>query len=164
MDGGGDMTGCPSERSWRPLDCDLVQSAIRLGWLVAEVRGRNRPGGPKGTVVSLPVPVDDPLPLRVQRSPTELRIAAQAVVAHLARRLDVDTRPGRPSFGEAIDEAARALARSRELAPEDSDAVREAWDALAQVLWEFDGHAQDRLTAISDTVTRSSRRRSEPGR
>jgi len=145
------MTGCPSPQGWRPLDCDLVQSAIRLGWSVAEVRGRNRPGGPKGTVVSLPVPIDDPLPLRVQRSPTELRIEAQAVLAHLARKLDVDASPGRPSFGEVIDEEARALARVREVAAEDSEEVRGAWDALADVLWEFDGHVQDHLTAVSDT-------------
>ncbi len=145
------MTDYPPEWSGRPHDCDLVQSAIRLGWSVAEVRGRNRPGGPKGTVVSLPVPIDDPLPLRVQRSPTELRIEAQAVLAYLARKLDVDTRPGQTPFGEAIDEAAQALARARESAPEDRPEVGAAWDALAKVLWEFDGHAQDQLTAVSDT-------------
>jgi hypothetical protein len=142
---------CPPALGSRRPDCDLVQSAIRLGWSVAEVRGRNRPGGPKGTVVVLPVAHDDPLPLRVQRTPTELRIEAQAVLAYLARKLDVDTRPGQAAFGDAIDDAAHALARARETAPEDSDEVRGAWQALAIVLWEFDGHVQDRLTAISDT-------------
>jgi hypothetical protein len=124
---------------------------MRLGWSVAEVRGRNCPGGPKGTVVRLPAAVDDPLPLRIQRSPTELRIEAQAVLAYLARKLDVDTRFGQPPFGEAIDEAARALARARESGPEDGEQVQAAWEALAGLLWELDGHAQDRLTAVSDT-------------
>ena len=44
-----------------PLDVDLVQSAIRLGWYVAEVRGRNRPGGPPGAAVDVPpVRIIDP--------------------------------------------------------------------------------------------------------
>ena len=101
----------------RPHDSDRVQAAIRLGWAVAEVRGRNRPGGPSGAVLNLPVQVDDPLPLRVQRTRTELRIEAQGVLSYLAARLEVDGpngRPGRTAYGEAIDEAARALARAPE--------------------------------------------------
>jgi hypothetical protein len=145
------MTDCIHESSRRPLDRDLVQSAIRLGWSVAEVRGRNRPGGPRGTVVDLPSPIDDPLPLRIQRSPTELRIEAQEILAYLAKKLDVDNRSGRPPFGDAIDVAARALAQARELEPDDTEPARRAWQALASLLWEFDGHVQDRLTAASDT-------------
>jgi hypothetical protein len=151
---GGDVTHSSTENDGRPHDSDRVQTAIRLGWSVAEVRGRNRPGGPHGAVLNLPVRVDDALPLRVQRTRTELRIEAQAVLSYLASRLEVDGRPGgpaRPSYGEAIDEAALALARARKVDPEDGVLVQAAWGRLAGVLWEFDAHVQDRLTAISDT-------------
>jgi hypothetical protein len=147
--GGG--PGWSTSSGGRPYDSDRVQAAIRLGWVVAEVRGRNRPGGPTGTVLSLPDPIDDPLPLRVQRTPTELRIEAQRVLTYLAARLEVDTRPGRSGYGEAIDEAAGALARTRKVSAEGSDQVRSAWEALAALLWKFDGDVQDRLTAVSDT-------------
>jgi hypothetical protein len=146
--------GSISERDGRPYDSDRVQAAIRLGWAVAEVRGRNRPGGPTGAVLNLPVQVDDPLPLRVQRTPTELRIEAQRVLSYLAGRLEVDIRPrspGWPGYGEAIDEAATALARVRRFAPEGGDRVRAAWETLAGLLWQFDADVQDRLTAVSDT-------------
>ncbi len=150
----------------RPRDADRVLSAIRLGWAVAEVRGRNRPCGPKGIPVTLPPRVDDPLPLRVQRSPTELRIEAQTTLIHLARKLRVDTRPGHPNFGEAIDRGALALEQVRAADPAtatdqnatdqnatDQNATdqKEAWAALASLLWHFDAHVQDSLSAISDT-------------
>jgi hypothetical protein len=112
------MTSGPDEAVFRPGDSDLVQSAIRLGWSVAEVRGRNRPGGPHGAVLSLPAEVDEPLPLRIQRTPDELRIEAQAVLGYLALKIDVDMGPGAAGYGVAIDEAARALAEARRGGPE----------------------------------------------
>ncbi len=148
------MTDTAPDCDGRPRDSDRVQVAIRLGWAVAEVRGRNRPGGPTGVLLNLPVQVDDPLPLRVQRTPTELRIEAQRVLSYLAARLEVDIQarwPGRPAYGEAIDEAARALARVRKVAPEGSDQVWSAWETLAGLLWQFDADVQDRLAAVSDT-------------
>jgi hypothetical protein len=150
----GDMTDGNPDGYGRPQDSDRVQAAIRLGWAVAEVRGRNRPGGPTAGLLNLPVRVDDPLPLRVQRTPTELRIEAQGVLSYLAARLEVDIQArslGRPAYGQAIDEAARDLARVRRFCPEGSDQVRVAWETLAGLLWRFDADAQDRLTAVSDT-------------
>ena len=38
-----------------------VLSALRLGWSVAEMRGRNRPDGPPGEVLGMPDHVDHPL-------------------------------------------------------------------------------------------------------
>jgi hypothetical protein len=139
----------------RPRDEDWVLSAVRLGWAVAEVRGRNRPGGPTGVVVNLPPGVDDPLPLRVQRSPTELRIEAQVVLIQLARKLGVDVRPGHSNFGEEIDRAALRLAELRAAGGGPASAAaadrHDAWEALARLLWHFDAHVQDHLTAVSDT-------------
>ena len=37
-----------------PDDTKHVLNAFRLGWHIAEVRGRNRPNGPKGTAETLP--------------------------------------------------------------------------------------------------------------
>jgi hypothetical protein len=76
-------------------DAHDVLSALRLGWSVAEMRGRNRPGGPPGEVISLPDHTDHPLPLRIERGRSELRIEIQSVVAELAGKLHVDHAPRR---------------------------------------------------------------------
>ena len=109
-------------------DAHDVLSALRLGWAVAELRGRNRPAGPLGDGARLPDRVDHPLPLRIERGPTELRIAAQAVVAALAMALHVDHAGGRPSFGRALDDQAKLLGHTR--APTASTALQSGLDLL----------------------------------
>src|SRR5260370_217288 len=64
-------------------DADDVLSALRLGWSVAEMRGRTRPDGPPGEVGGMPDHVDHPLPLRIERGTTELRIDTHSVSAEL---------------------------------------------------------------------------------
>ena len=49
-------------------DSAEVLSALRLGWYVAEVRGRNRPGGPVPRAESLPIRQGHVLPLRMERT------------------------------------------------------------------------------------------------
>lgn len=93
-----------------PSDTDQVLSAVRLGWYVAEVRGRNRPNGPPGTGTKMPDHLDHALPLRTERSPTELRIEAQQVLAALARKLQVDQQPDGASYTTQIDDQAKTLA------------------------------------------------------
>ena len=61
-----------------PEDSADVLNALRLGWYLAEVRGRNRPGGPGPPTESLPDREGHVLPLRIERTPQELRIEAQA--------------------------------------------------------------------------------------
>jgi hypothetical protein len=90
-----------------------VLSALRLGWSVAEMRGRNWPDGPSGEVIGMPDHVDHPLPLRIERGKTELRIEIQSVVAELARQLHVDTAPDGTSFSAAVDDKAKLLAHVR---------------------------------------------------
>lgn len=48
-----------------PADADQVAKALRLGWYVAEVRGRNRPDPPKLEATTRPSRMGDALPLRV---------------------------------------------------------------------------------------------------
>lgn len=134
-----------------PPDHHRVIAAVRLGWAVVETRGRNRSDAPKGASPALPeAGSDDPLPLRIERSPMELRIEAQSTLTYLARHLGVDNHPDQESFGAAIDHAARALERARRLDGPDSPSAHHAWGLLASLIWRFDAQVQDRLTAMSE--------------
>ncbi len=132
-----------------PHDADLVLTAIRLGCYMAEVRGRNRPAAPVGSVADVPDRAAHVLPLRTERTPTELRIEAQLVLGALAARLGVDANPdGGASYAAEVDERARALAALRENGETKAEA---AWDAFAELIYKFDAHIQDNLAAKSDT-------------
>jgi hypothetical protein len=61
----------------------------------------------------MPDHFDHALPLRIERSPTELRIEAQTVVATLARELHVDGADDGPSFGQELDDNAKLLDHAR---------------------------------------------------
>jgi hypothetical protein len=112
-----------------PDDASKVMTAFRLGWYLAEVRGRNRPGGPPGSSARMPDHIDHALPLRSERSPAELRIEAQSVITALAGDLHVDEEDGHEaSFGEAIDNQAKLLAHVR--APVAADALQQGIDVL----------------------------------
>src|ERR1700688_2152738 len=98
-----------------PSDTDLVLSAVRLGWYLAEVRGRNRPNGPPGAGTQMPDHRDHALPLRIERGRAETRIEAQTVLAALANKLGVDSMGHRPvsSYGATVDNLARVIAQAR---------------------------------------------------
>jgi len=113
-----------------PDDAKQVMSALRLGWYLAEVRGRNWPGGPPGSSARMPDHNEDALPLRNERSPTELRIEAQSVIAALAKVLQVDDAGDGVSFGAAIDDQAKLLAHVR--APKAARALQQGIDMLAK--------------------------------
>lgn len=130
-----------------PADSAKVLNALRLGWYVAEVRGRNRLDGPRPTPHSLPNRQDHVLPLRIERTDAEARIEAQAVLCTLSHDLGVDivTVSGQQqNQATVIDQQARALAQA---VPQTEAA---AWDALAASIYDFDAHAQDSLAAQSD--------------
>jgi hypothetical protein len=111
-------------------DADDVLSALRLGWAVAEMRGRNRPDGPPGEVVGMPDHVDHPLPLRIERGKTELRIEIQSVVAELARQLCVDDAPDGTKYSATLNEKTKLLAHARALKA--ADALRQALELLVR--------------------------------
>jgi hypothetical protein len=111
-------------------DARDVLAALRLGWSVAEMRGRNWPDGPPGEVIGMPDRADRPLPLRIERGKTELRIEIQSVVAELAQELRVDDAPDGTSFSTALGDKAKLLAHAR--APKAADALRQALDSLQQ--------------------------------
>jgi hypothetical protein len=111
-------------------DAHDVLSALRLGWSVAEMRGRNRPDGPPGELIGMPDHVDHPLPLRIERGKTELRIEVQSVVAELAKELHVDDAPDGTAFSAALGDQAKLLAHVQ--APKAAYALRQAHDILQQ--------------------------------
>jgi hypothetical protein len=131
-----------------PQDAAAVVSALRLGWCVAEVRGRNRPDPPPGAGAE-PPRTGHALPLQIERTPTELRIEAQTLLTVLAVRAGVDGDGSRrPGYAGTLDCAAEALYRARE----DGDGTAgERWDALAELIYKFDAHIQDTLAARSET-------------
>jgi hypothetical protein len=110
-------------------DAEHVLAAVRLGWGMAETRGRNRPDGRPGNDARLPADNDHALPLRIERSPTELRIEAQWLVAELAMELHVDKLPHGPSFGTEVDDQAKLLYHVR--VPKVARALQAAVAALA---------------------------------
>jgi hypothetical protein len=133
-----------------PKDAATVVTALRLGWCMAEVRGRNRPDAPPGSGAE-PPRTGHALPLQVERTPAELRIAAQVLLMVLAAKLDVDgDGKTQHSFAHALDSDAKALAKAR--ASDDASAVQ-MWDDLAELIYKFDAHIQDVLGARSDTQT-----------
>ncbi len=105
-------------------DAKAVMAALRLGWSIAEMRGRNRPSGPPGEVIGMPDHADHALPLRIERGQSELRIEIQAVVAELAMDLGIDG----PGFGAALGDKAKLLAHIR--AAKAVDALQQALDLL----------------------------------
>jgi len=132
-----------------PEDALEVISALRLGWYVAEVRGRNRPAGPQPPGDELPDRDSHVLPLRIERTAAELRAEAQAILQKLAGDLHVDTvivNNREQSRTAVINQQACALAAT----VPGTTAAAAAWNALAVSMHELDAHAQDTLAAQSD--------------
>jgi hypothetical protein len=153
-----------------PLDCAppdsaTVRLALRLGWYVAELRGRYWWQGPRPTLTELPVDPPHALPLRPERSPVESRQQACETVVVLAQRLGVDrpfhtdgSRDGL-AFPErlatVIDplEAEDAALLSPVDRPGPDAAKRDtAWEHVAELLHEWDAAIQDAFAARADVL------------
>jgi hypothetical protein len=131
-----------------PDDAEKVLAAVRLGWYLAEVRGRNRPDPPPAVAGSMPDRSGHALPLRSERTASELRIAAQEVLATLSKQLDVDADPlTAGSFGTALDSAAKGLAAKR---ARNEPTAAAAWSSFTDLVYRFDAHIQDVLMATSE--------------
>ena len=141
-----------------------VRAAIRLGWFIAEVRGRYWWRGQHPPVVQVPVDPPEALPLRPERTSAESRGAARAAAAHLATQLGVAARPADPdgpSFPQDLQRLAGSLERDggRLLQPAGSGVPRTeaalrdaAWKEMAHLLHEWDSAIQDALTARADVL------------
>jgi hypothetical protein len=132
-----------------PKDAATVVAALRLGWCMAEVRGRNRPDAPPGAGVE-PPRTGHALPLQIERTPAELRIEAQALLIVLTTNLSLDgDAKTHTSYACTLDSDAHLLATAR--ANGDATAAAQRWDALAELIYKFDARIQDTLAARSDT-------------
>jgi len=115
-----------------PDDAEKVLMAIRLGWAMAEVRGRNRPDAPPGAKAALPGPPSGALPLRVEQTPTELRIEVQSLLGVMAHDLRLDRGKDHTDFPGAIDDQAKRLYEARRAAA-GADIAKAPGDAGAAV-------------------------------
>ena len=132
-----------------PKDAATVVAMLRLGWCMAEVRGRNRPDSPSGAGVR-PPRTGHALPLHIERTPAELRIEAQALLIVLTTELKLDgDGKTHASYARTLDSDAHLLATAR--ANGDATAAAQRWDALAEQIYKFDAHIQDTLAGRSDT-------------
>ena len=128
-----------------PPDSISVLSAIRLGWYVAETRGRNRPGGPDPLSSKAPSRDQHQLPLRIERSPIELRIECQDVVAALSKPILGDSWE---TLFSGVDDAAKALEVAKKA--NSPDTIKRCWNAFAENIYDLDKTLQDMLTAQSE--------------
>jgi hypothetical protein len=132
-----------------PDDAPEVVCALRLGWYIAEVRGRNRPGGPQPPGNALPPCGSYSLPLRIERTAAEQQAEALTVLRKLSCDLQVDTvtvNDQEQSSAAVIEQQALALAA----AEPQSSAATAAWTALSASIYDLDAHAQDTLAAQSE--------------
>ncbi len=99
-----------------------VDTAVRLGWVVAELRGRSWPDGPRPATSSLPPRPEHTLPLRSQRGYAAAQRSAVNTLAALATQL-----------GVPADDAEASLAEGR------------SWSEVSTYFFEFDARVQDSL-------------------
>lgn len=133
---------------------DDIRAAFRLGWSVAEVRGRIRLGDdPILLRRDLPERHDGALPLYAERTPEEQHIEAMKVMAALGERCAVDTLvlPDAEVLPPDPGETPPALIRRLEIelerrrgAGEDGSAL---WERITEVFRLWDQHIQDTLAS-----------------
>jgi hypothetical protein len=156
-------------------DADLheqVALAVRLGWYLAEVRGRNWWKGHRPTCAGLPPDPDHPLPLRPQRTLAESRQQAFDALICLSVQLRVGDPPqlDEPPAGKPFASRLAALMKVLDAndgallnppqpgghADRDGQADRaardEAWHDVAELIHEWDAAIQDQLTARADIL------------
>jgi hypothetical protein len=106
-----------------------VRTAIRLGWAVAELRGRCWPDGPRPTTSTLPTRPAHTLPLRSQREDDAAQLSAVRTLISLAGELQIPT-----------DDAEASLAAGR------------TWDEVSTYVFDLDARIQDSLTTRSEAA------------
>src|SRR5689334_21865830 len=135
--------------SGRPADADQVLLGLRLGWAVAEVRGRLH----SGNVEPRPKRPDHALPLADERGWAEQTIETQEVLCHLADEAKVDV----PMGGDGSETAVQRLTRladelSKARAAHDEQKTAVTWNNTAEFFYRWDAKIQDELAAGSFTV------------
>jgi hypothetical protein len=126
-----------------------VRDAVRAGWLMAELRGRLRPGGPPTEARDLDR-ADHMLPLPSERSPTEQVIETRRALAALATTLAVAESPSSSpasSYSDQLEDACKVLEAARSAS--DDAATLKAWNDVAEVIYRWDAAFQDAVVGRS---------------
>ena len=126
-----------------------VSDAVRAGWLMAELRGRLRPGAPSPEIPHLDR-ADHVPPLPSERTPTEQVIETRRALAALATAVGVSVPPpssGASSFLDQLEDASKALDGARG-ASDDAAAVK-AWNDVAELMYQWDAAFQDAVAGQS---------------
>ncbi len=132
-----------------PDDDVAVLRALRLGWYVAEVRGRNRPDAPQPETATRPQRMDHALPLRSERGAEELRIESQAVLSQLSKDCKVNSDKVHADYGTEIGDLAHNLDTARKN-PAANPTAEDLWKTFTDTLFHYDAHVQDTLSSTSD--------------
>jgi hypothetical protein len=141
------------EKVW---ETEGVHAALRLGWAIAETRGRLRRGPPhEATAVARE---GHGLPLAGERSWSEQTIETQTVARALAEKLSLDVPlarlsgfgRGRGKVADRLTDVAIELANAREAG--DEAAVGSSWESAARLLYAWDAKIQDELAGRSYSV------------
>jgi hypothetical protein len=126
-----------------PASSVTVVTAIRLGWAVAEVRGRHWPRGPRTRSTPMPLQPRDVLPLRSQRVGSASRQEALASLISLASIVELDDGG---AFGVELTDILGAL-DSRGTASTET-----VWPEVAAFFLRWDARFQDVLVARSEAL------------
>jgi hypothetical protein len=135
-----------------------AQDLMRLGWAVAELRGRVyfRSGDPGCIAAKGVIRTHHSLPLSAERSAKELLIETKQVVQELAKRtgLELDGGQMKDSKGDTPAPPCTAVTRVAELADQVPEERSEsswpaAWNALTLALYQWDAAIQDALASAS---------------
>ncbi len=147
-----------------PSDAAQIASSLRLGWSVAELKGRVRQilhdrGGPAAPAR---LQEDRPLPLGPERTPAEQLIETQLVVCALVTQLGLDVAldggsrpppgvqpPAVPPEPASARVATLIQAASNGHAPGSSPDQSTLWQDFTELLFRWDAHIQDTLATLS---------------
>jgi hypothetical protein len=127
-----------------PADLEQVRAAFRLGWAVAELRGRYRPDlflhpEPDAPPAFRRAASDQPLPLANERKNQEVRIEVFQAAAGLSDALDLHLKTkGTPTLERIHDVTAR-------LEKTNNANRRSRWPTVAQAFYDWDAQLQDAL-------------------
>lgn len=141
------------EKVWETED---VHTALRLGWAVAETRGRLRQGPPSEEVVL--AREGHALPLAGERSWSEQTIETQTVARALAEKLGLDLPlarlsgqgRGRGTVSGRVTQLSIELVQAREAG--DASGLASAWESASELFYAWDARIQDDLAARSFTI------------
>jgi hypothetical protein len=124
-----------------------VALALRLGWSLAEARGRTWPDGPRPIATPLPETPANALPLRSQRSPDASRHEAVLSLTALAHKVGfADIADFTSGLNTVLPAPDASVGHDR--APVTAD----EWTVIAKFFHDWDARIQDDLTQRDELV------------